>query len=359
LPNNNPNRFLNVVAALFLIGFSCFLLMELQSILLPLFIAVIISFVFLPFYNFMLRKKFPPALAIVVVILTIIIISNISSVFILTSVNSFTTEFPKYEEKFLKFYDDTIAKLNLSPSEAASLNKSLDLKKIVMSGMFTNFVTSLFSGITALMGNYILILFYIIFLLSETDSIRTRIKAAFTQEKEAVLSHTMTDIFRDVKDYLSGKTLLSFIQAVIIGLLLWICGVDFFFIWAFMFFLSDFIPNIGSMLVTILVGTIMFLQFDGIVKPIIIVVVLIIIQNLKGNILEPRIFGKRLDLSPLLLFFSLIFWGYIWGVVGMILSIPIMSMIKIIFMNVPELKPYAILMSNNVSTVKNKKQKKI
>ncbi|MBK8552927.1 MAG: AI-2E family transporter [Ignavibacteria bacterium] len=114
-----------------------------------------------------------------------------------------------------------------------------------------------------------------------------------------------------------------------------------------MFFFSDFIPNIGSMIVTIFVAIVALLQFESLAMPVFIVVVLILVQNLKGNILEPRIFGQRLDLSPLLLFFSLIFWGYIWGIVGMILSVPIMSMIKITLMNIPATKPIAILMSNN------------
>ena len=114
-----------------------------------------------------------------------------------------------------------------------------------------------------------------------------------------------------------------------------------------MFFISDFIPNIGSLIVSVLVMIVMLLQFNSLVFPLIILAVLILIQNLKGNIIEPKFFGHRLDLSPLVLFFSLIFWGYIWGIVGMILSVPIMSMIKITFMNIPATKPIAILMSNS------------
>ena len=102
-----------------------------------------------------------------------------------------------------------------------------------------------------------------------------------------------------------------------------------------MFFLTDFVPNVGSLIASILVTIVMLLQFESIVTPVIILGVLILIQNIKGNIIEPKIFGAKLDLSPLLLLFSLLFWGYVWGIVGMILSVPIMSMIKIIFMNIP------------------------
>ncbi|MEO8209907.1 MAG: AI-2E family transporter [bacterium] len=355
--DNNPNKFLNAVAAIFLIGFLVFVLKELQSILLPLFIAVIISFVFLPFYNLMIRKKFPAAVAVIIVVICIILISNISSLFILTSINSFSSEFPKYETKFLQIYDDMITKFNLSSVEVENINKSLDVKKLLADGSLTSTITMIFTSITGLLGNYILIIFYVIFILSESKNIRQRISVAFPDKHQAALNTTLTGIFSGVKDYIAGKTLLSLIQAVFFGIFLWICGVDFFIIWGFMFFFSDFIPNIGSMLVTILVAITTLLQFESLTMPIIIVAVLIIVQNLKGNILEPRIFGQRLDLSPLLLFFSLIFWGYIWGVIGMILSVPIMSMIKITFMNIPATKPIAILMSNNAlpPVKKNKK----
>lgn len=354
MKDNNPNKFLNVVAGLFLAGFMVFLLKELQSILLPLFVAIIISFVFLPLYNLLVKKKVPSALAIVIVLLCIILISNIASVMIITSINSFSADFPKYEEKFVRMYDDIVHRLNLSPAELESLHKSVDIKKLVMSGSLTSFITGIFSSITALMGNYILILFYVIFILSEAGSIRERMKVAFSRENQQTLTHTVSDIFRGVKDYIAGKTLLSFIQAVVIGTFLWIVGVDFFFVWAFMFFISDFIPNFGSLIVTIFVALVMLLQFDSIVTPIVVVAILIVIQNLKGNIIEPKIFGQRLDLSPLLLFFSLVFWGYIWGIMGMILSVPIMSMVKIILMNIPATKPYAILMSNSAGDVKKR-----
>lgn len=347
MQDNNPLKFLNAVAALFLIGFLVFVLKELQSIFLPLFIAIIITFVVWPFYNFLINKKVPAAVSIIIVVLTIVIVSNIASVFILTSVKAFSSQFPVYETRFSELYNNIAAKLNLSPEEIASISESFDIKKLLVGGSLTSTITGLLSSITGLMGNYVLIIFYVIFCLSEARSIQDRIRIAFNDKKEEKLNDTLTSIFNDVKNYLAGKTLLSFIQAVVIGTFLWICGVDFFFIWAFMYFFSDFIPNIGSLIVTVLVAVTMLLQFQSIAYPAFIVAVLIVIQNLKGNILEPKIFGERLDLSPLLLLFSLIFWGYIWGIVGMILSVPIMIIIKIVLMNFPATRPYAILMSND------------
>ena len=212
-------------------------------------------------------------------------------------------------------------------------------------------ITGVFSGITGILGNYILIIFYVIFILSEARSIQERITFAFSEEKQEKMSKTIVNIFEDVKGYLFGKTMLSLSQAIVIGIILWAFGVDFYFIWAFLFFITDFIPNVGSLLSSVLVTITMLLQFDNIVTPIIILVILILIQNIKGNIIEPKIFGARLNLSPLLLFLSLVFWGYIWGIVGMMLSVPIMSMIKIVLMNFPQTRPIGILMSYNLTSI--------
>lgn len=352
MSEKNPNSFLNFVAAVFLVGFLVFVLIELQSILLPLFVALIIAFIFMPLYNFLNNKKFPPAISIIIIVLLIIIISNIASVFIITSVNSFSTEFPKYEEKFLLIFNNAVKTFNVSDTELHNFANYFNIKSLLATGKLTSTITNIFSGITSLMGNYIIILFYIIFILSESKSIEKRISLAFNEEKQTTVKNTISDIFTGFKDYISGKTVLSLIQAIVIGIFLWICGVDFYIIWAFLFFFTDFIPNVGSLIASILVAIVMLLQFDNIVTPIVILGVLILIQNIKGNIIEPKIFGAKLDLSPLLLLFSLLFWGYVWGIVGMILSVPIMSMIKIIFMNIPATKPIAILMSNNAESIK-------
>lgn len=344
---NNSLKLVNFTAAILLTGFFVFILIQLQTILLPFFVAIIISFVFLPLYNFLNSKKIPSAISMILIMLIIIVLSNISSIFIYASINAIVTEFPIYEKKVIEFYDKLIISLNFSPEEVASIGSSFDLKKLLMQGSLTNLISGILTNITTLMGNYILIMFYVIFMITEANRIIKRTEIAFSEERNVVLKETMKHIFEGLKDYISGKTLLSFLQSILIGIFLWIMNVDFYFIWAFLFFLSDFIPNIGSMLATIVVALFTLLQFENIITPLIIVIILIVIQNLKGNFIEPKVLGAKLDLSPLLLFFSLVFWGYVWGVVGMILSVPIMSMIKIVLMNIPETKPIAILMSNN------------
>jgi predicted PurR-regulated permease PerM len=170
---------------------------------------------------------------------------------------------------------------------------------------------------------------------------------AFSAERAKNISDSVNEIFAEVKKYIVGKTLINLLQAIIFGTILWLFGVDFYLVWAFLCFFSHYIPNIGSLISTILPTLTALLQFDSIITPIIIVILLIVVQNVIGNILEPKYLGDQLDLSPLLLLLSLIFWGYVWGIVGMILSVPIMSMLKITLSKFESTRSIAILMSYN------------
>jgi AI-2 transport protein TqsA len=339
------NKYLIIIGTVILLVIAFFLLRELKSILIPFFIAIVITFIFHPFYRFLKSKRVPGWVAIVIILLIIVVIANIASVFIFTSVNSFAADFPKYEIKFRAFSLSMFKSLKLTDTDIRSINESLQLKNMLLEGSVTSTITSIFSSVLSVFGDFVLILIYVVFLLSELGSIKQRIGMAFTPEKAKKLDETLIEIFTDVKKYIVGKTLVNLIQGFLLGLILWAFGVDYYFIWGFLCFLSRYIPNIGSLISTILPAIIAFLQFDNIITPIIIVVLLVVVDNVIGNVLEPKFLGDQLDLSPLLLLLSLLFWGYVWGIVGMILSVPIMSMIKITLSKFESTRPAAILMS--------------
>ncbi|MCB0725577.1 MAG: AI-2E family transporter [Ignavibacteriae bacterium] len=348
--NTKYLRALTIIASILLVGFAVFVLKELQGILVPLVIAIFIALLFQPFYRWMKSKKIPGFVAIIVIILIIVIISNITSVFVYAGINSITANSVYYETKFTEMYMNAAHFLKISPDQIASIQESLQLKNLMMESSVTGAVSGIFSGILSIFSNFVLILIYVIFLLSEFGSMRKRIVKAFTQEKASALYKTFTDIFDDVRKYIIGKTLLSLAQAIVIWVILFFAGVEFAFMWAFIFFITDYIPYIGSIVVTVFVGFAMIFQFGDFLYPVFIVVLLTVVQNVKGNMVEPKVLGDRLDLSPILLLVSLLFWGYVWGIVGMILAYPIMSMIKIVLMNFPQTRSIAILMSYNLTS---------
>lgn len=352
------NRFLNIVAALFLVGFSFYILKELQAILLPFFMAVIISFLFEPFYEWMKRKKIPAPLALVVVLLSILILANISSIFIFTSISSFNTEMPKYIQKgevLVNSIESFFQQYRLLPQG----ERAIDWSKYLAPDKLAGILTSLVSGVAGLFTNFLLILIYVMFLLAEFGSIRKRIGKAFDSEKATKVNEILTDILADVRKYLIGKTLINFSHAVSVLIVFWIFGLDFAMVWGLLTFLLAYIPNIGAFIATLLPFLTGLIQYDNIFTPVLLVIIITVIGFVFGNVVEPKVMGEKLNLSPILLIFSLIFWGYLWGVVGMILSVPVMSMIKIVLSKFDSTKPIAILMSNVVVEKKDAKQTEI
>jgi len=341
------SKALGIIAAIAILVFSFVLLKELKTILIPFFIALIITFIFEPLYNFLRKKKIPAFASIILILLIIVLISNITSIFVVTSINTFAAELPRYEQKFREFAISIFNRLNLNDTDIQKLNESLKIKNLLMEGSITSALTGIFSSVLGIFGDFVLILIYIVFLLSELGSIRERIKKAFSADRADKISDIINEIFTDVKKYIVGKTMINLLQGFIFGFILWLFGVDFYFVWGFLCFFSHYIPNVGSLISTILPGLTAVLQFDNIITPIIIIILLIVVQNIIGNILEPKYLGDQLDLSPLLLLVSLIFWGYVWGIAGMILSVPIMSMLKITLSKFESTKSVAILMSYN------------
>ncbi|MEO8209908.1 MAG: AI-2E family transporter [bacterium] len=347
-------RFLNIVAGLFLAGFCVFAAKELSSILIPFVLALIISFVFEPFFQWLKSKNIPQGIAIIIILISIIVIANIASVFIVASVNSFSSNFSVYEDKFFKLVNELAISLKLSSEEIQRINDFLNFKHLLKESSITEFIANFLTGFVSIFGDFVLILLYIIFILSELGNIKERVKIAFTDERAAGISQTLDSIFKDVRTYISGKTIISLILGISSGLVLWIFGVDFYFIWAFLIFISHYIPNIGAIFGITLPAIVMFLQFDNIVTPIIVTCILIALDNIIGNIIEPKVLGDRLNLSPLLLLLSLFAGEYMWGIVGMILSVPIVSMLKIVLMNFESTKPMAILMSYKPEKIRKK-----
>ncbi len=156
---DDNNKFLNITAGLFLAGFSVFVLKELSSILIPFVLAIIISFVFEPFFSWMKSKKIPQPLAIIIILIIIVILANIVSVSVIASINSFSDGFGVYEEKFRELVNSVIASLKLSTEEIESLNDSLKLKNLLREGSITSFIGNLLTSLAGIFGDFVLILF--------------------------------------------------------------------------------------------------------------------------------------------------------------------------------------------------------
>jgi predicted PurR-regulated permease PerM len=207
---------------------------------------------------------------------------------------------------------------------------------------------SLVNNLSGTLGNVIMIALYAVFIFSEESVISDKIKKVFKNPEEYKrVSAILKKINDATSDYIRLKTQVSLLTGVIGYIFLLVMGVDAAFFWAFLIFALNYIPTIGSLTATLFPAIFSLVQFGELEPFLIILVGLGVIQWFIGNVLEPKIMGRTLNLSPLVTILALIIWGEIWGITGMLLSVPITVVMVIIFSQFESTKPLAILLSEN------------
>lgn len=195
-------------------------------------------------------------------------------------------------------------------------------------------------------GNAGLILIYVIFLLAEQRTFGRKIRALFPDPgRENEIQKILADIQQRTQTYVSVKTSLSLLTAVVSYIVLAIVGVDLAIFWAFVIFLLAYIPTIGSLLGVVFPALLAIIQFGTFGPFLVVTIGLGVAQFLIGNVLEPRMMGKSLNLSSLVVIISLAVWGSIWGVTGMFLCVPITVIMMIVLAEFRQTRPIAILLS--------------
>jgi predicted PurR-regulated permease PerM len=152
-------------------------------------------------------------------------------------------------------------------------------------------------------------------------------------QKEIELENTFKEITTQIQKYIITKFVINLSAGVLTTLVLYFYGLDYPIIWGLFVFLFNFIPTIGSALALILPVLFSLVQFETLTSALIIFILMAVIQTLAFNMAEPMIIGNKLNLNPIIILLSVLIWGYIWGIVGMLLSVPITAIIKIIISN--------------------------
>ena len=198
---------------------------------------------------------------------------------------------------------------------------------------------------------------YLIFLLLEQRTFGDKIKAIIRDPKRQEDTFVLIDKMRsDIRSYVGIKVLTSAATGLISYMVLKLVGVDFASFWAVLIFLLNFIPTIGSIIATLFPSLLTLIQFPTLGPFVVTISVLTVVQFCIGSLLEPRLMGNRLNLSPIVILLSLGLWGSVWGIPGMFLCVPITVIIMIICSYFPSTRPLAILLSGNGKAVSGLKQ---
>lgn len=201
-------------------------------------------------------------------------------------------------------------------------------------------------ALTSLVGNAGLIMIYVVFLLLEQESFDRKIDALFTDPgRNGRLRTILGHIERRVETYLWIKTLVSAATGFLSWVVLRLVGVDFPEFWGLVVFMLNFIPTIGSIFAVILPVLLTLVQFATPAPALTVLILLSVVQFSLGNVLEPRLMGSSLNLSPLVILLSLAVWGSLWGVAGMVLSVPLTVILMIILAHFATTRPVAIILS--------------
>ncbi len=327
-----------VILVIFVVGIF---LQQAKPVLFPFFLAIFLSFILSPILDFLTNKKIPRAVSILFIIIFSFFIIYLLGLLFYSSGKTFASEFPKYGQKISSILVSTQEQLKQTfPKwETVDWAGQLDINRIgafllASLGPFFSFIALLF-----------LIFIFLIFILAGRGNIKTKIEKSFSKERSSQIIGVIQKIDKQIQRYLAIKTVVSFVTGVLATVVLMIFGVDFAIVFGFFTFILNYVPNIGSIIATALPLTVAVFQFETLWPAFWILIILGSIQMTIGNFIEPRVMGQGLGLSTLVVLFFLFFWGWLWGIAGMILAVPTAATIKIVCDNIPPLKFVGELMS--------------
>lgn len=329
--------FVGFIAAVIMV----IILMELKNIFIPFFMALLLYFLFNGVVKMLLRFHVPKFFVLMFLLIFIFIMFYFLGVLMYSSVSSFIDKFPSYSERF-ELLTRGIAQ---QVGKMFPQLEDMDWSKSVDTSAITSIFSKTFGSFAAFIGNLLLVLIFLMFMLAGRTGLTGRVNKAFEEVRADKIKSIINSIEDQVQQYLVIKSLVSMMTGVVSGIIIFIAGSDFVMFSALLIFVLNFIPNFGSILATLFPILIGVLKFGFSLKLILLAAGLMLTQFIMGNIVEPKITGKSLNLSPIVILISLIFWGYIWGIVGMMLAVPLTSALKIFFSNIPVLKPIADIIS--------------
>lgn len=323
-------------------------------VLLPFTIAVLLSFVLEPLVSGLERIRIPRLIGILLSIFFIGAGLYLIGVILFSSGRTILTLYPKYERRFSEIYSRVAQVFSLPYDEHLSFFQNLwgqmGLRVRVQSLAF-----DLSESFLSFLKDAVMVLLFVAFLLLEISHFREKIELAFEDKLSSRIKKAAADVVNQVARYLTVKFLISLTTGVLVALGLSLLKMDFPIVWGVISFVLNFIPNIGSVAAGVGVGVFALVQFWPEPGPIVgSLAIMVGVNMVLGNVLEPKIQGDNLGLSPFVILVSMLAWGWLWGFAGLILAVPMTVIVKIVCENIPVLEPVSIILGSFRAAVKRK-----
>ena len=308
-----------------------------SPILVPFFLAVFIAVICAPPLFWLHRKGVPKVVAVVLILMFILIVGLLFGALIGPPLNHFLRSLPGYQERL-----STLTGTSISWLHEKGINIPADeLPRTFNPGWVMSLAGDVFSALSSVLTNAFLILLTVVFILLEAADLPKKLQMVLKNPERSL--STIDKFSKNAKRYLVIKTLISAAVGLVIWLWLLILGVDYPVLWGSLSFLLNYVPTIGAILAALPVALLALVQL-GVGSALLAVLGFVVVHIVVGNIIEPKLMGKGLRLSTLVVFLSLVFWGWILGPVGMILSVPMTSLVKIALESHEETKGLAFIL---------------
>lgn len=356
----NPRKLLSYIARLLLnanllsgfIAFMsviaiCIILHIAKDVFIPLVIAWFIIQIVRPITHIGNKLHLHPYLNLIFVFVVLIGVSVLFVRFIGGQVSAFNQVYSRYASVFAERYTAFMNLLNINLT--SDTFSAFDFGNFNVLNFIKDSALYVTGVLISLVNKIFMTVFFLMFMLVEAPYTERKISKAFHGKTGNRVMIVFNAISEQVSYYMLNQALISLITAFCVWLVLMFMKVELSSGWAVLAFMLNFIPNVGSIIATILPVIMAFVQYSTLLEPMIVLGLLTAIQMLIGNIIGPKILSDSLGVSSTVILLSLLFWTMIWGVPGAFLSVPIASIIKIVCENIPSLRPIAVLMSNGIS----------
>jgi predicted PurR-regulated permease PerM len=333
------SRTVIVIAA---IAIVIFFLHAAASIIAPVLLAAFIAIIATPPLRWLQRKRVPKWLALAVIVFVLLEVFSILALVFTGGLEGFRDGLPGYQERLNLLSDQFGGWLENVGVESAREA----VKDIFDPAIAVKLVRVALANVSGTFGTGLLVLMAVVFMLLEASGLAAKLRKAFhlTEEAESRLQH----VFHAINKYMVIKSLASLATALCIWVWLWILGIDFAVLWAILAFLLNFIPFVGALLMMIPAVLLALVQTD-LLTTLLVALGYLVANTAIGSVLEPRIMGRGLGISTLAVFLSLLFWGWVLGIVGVFLAVPLTMALIVALESSPRTRPLAILLGPEIA----------
>jgi AI-2 transport protein TqsA len=328
-------------------------LRESKDFFLPILVAAFVATISFPMLNFLRKKRVPAPIAVILTVAVDFVFLAALAVLAVTLVgdlqekwnSKYSAEFSTQIRDVSKSLADTLREngvINAQQKIDEAVNNNLSNLQNIRFEKIWDFGTDVLERVIGFFGATILILILLVFMLSEARMFGRRLDA-ISQARGPNLAKII-NATKDIQRFLAIKTAVSLATGFLAGLLCWAVGLDFYILWGILAFFLNFIPVIGSIVAGV-PPTILALLIAGFPSALLVAGGYLLINNFLGNFLEPMLVGRRFGISTLVVVISVVFWGWLWGPIGMLLAVPLTMVLKVILESSEEFRWIGVAIS--------------